>query len=274
MNGQPNQKVSVEDLLRLKREERPAPEFWSRFDRELRAKQLAALVEKRPWWYRLPAWSLNWRRYHLPLGATAALALTLVSLRDGGAGLSSASVREERATASSATVRPTENVAVSVTAPVAVERVVVAPAPVDLAPHAVAPSVAAVEPAAIHESGLDAVEATTSVPAGATEALSARFTGGKVIAALDAEQTLGRSLGAAREVKAPAVRGASFEPLAQMSSPTEVRRARYRSAMAMPVAKETVAQANDRLARNLSDERMNDTLRRFDAKADRLSLKF
>ena len=44
--------------------------------------------------------------------------------------------------------------------------------------------------------------------------------------------------------------------------------------MAMPVAKETVAQANDRLARNLSDERMNDTLRRFDAKADRLSLKF
>ena len=36
--------VSLEDLLRLKRAERPAPEFWVQFERELRAKQLAALV--------------------------------------------------------------------------------------------------------------------------------------------------------------------------------------------------------------------------------------
>ena len=43
MSGEPNQKVSLEDLLRLKREERPTSEYWSQFDRELRAKQLAAL---------------------------------------------------------------------------------------------------------------------------------------------------------------------------------------------------------------------------------------
>ena len=84
MSGEPKPKVTLEDLLRLKREERPAPEFWSRFDRELRAKQLAALVEKRPWWQGLPAWALNWRRFHLPLGATAVLAVTLVALRDSG----------------------------------------------------------------------------------------------------------------------------------------------------------------------------------------------
>ena len=42
--------VTLEDILRLKRNERPPAEFWTQFDRELRAKQLAALVEKRPWW--------------------------------------------------------------------------------------------------------------------------------------------------------------------------------------------------------------------------------
>ena len=75
MSGDPKPKVTLEDLLRLKRAERPAPEFWARFDRELRAKQLAALVEKRPWWQGLPEWALNWRLFHLPLGATAVLAL-------------------------------------------------------------------------------------------------------------------------------------------------------------------------------------------------------
>ena len=42
--------VSLEDLLRLKRAERPPAEFWQDFDRQLRAKQLAALVQSRPWW--------------------------------------------------------------------------------------------------------------------------------------------------------------------------------------------------------------------------------
>ena len=38
--------VSLEDLLRLKRAERPPESYWADFDRQLRAKQLAALVEK------------------------------------------------------------------------------------------------------------------------------------------------------------------------------------------------------------------------------------
>lgn len=80
----PNKRpVTVEDLLRLKRNEQPSAEFWAGFDQQLRAKQLTALVEKRPWWQRIqlrPA-SFAWRKYHLPLGAVAALAITLVSLR-------------------------------------------------------------------------------------------------------------------------------------------------------------------------------------------------
>jgi hypothetical protein len=75
-------KVSVEDLLRLKRSERPAPEFWTDFERTLRQKQLAALVEKRSWWHNLAADHIRVGRLGLPVGAAAILALTLVSVRD------------------------------------------------------------------------------------------------------------------------------------------------------------------------------------------------
>jgi len=72
-------KVTVEDLLRLKRAERPVPEFWSNFERELRQKQLTALLEKRPWWQEIPQFLA--RRAYLPVGATAILAFTLVSVK-------------------------------------------------------------------------------------------------------------------------------------------------------------------------------------------------
>lgn len=74
-----NSKVTLEDLLRLKRAERPNPEFWSRFESELRQKQLTALVKKRRWWHEVPM-LLN-RRVYLPVGATAIVAFTLVTVR-------------------------------------------------------------------------------------------------------------------------------------------------------------------------------------------------
>ncbi|MBI2814851.1 MAG: hypothetical protein HYX71_11265 [Opitutae bacterium] len=78
---QPDQrpKVTIEDLLRLKRAERPAAEFWANFEQELRQKQLTALLEKRPWWQGLP--QIFARRAYLPVGATAILAFTLVSVK-------------------------------------------------------------------------------------------------------------------------------------------------------------------------------------------------
>jgi hypothetical protein len=72
-------KVTLEDLLRLKRAERPPAEFWNRFEGELRQKQLAALLERRPWWQGVPHFLT--RRAYLPIGATAAIALTLVSVK-------------------------------------------------------------------------------------------------------------------------------------------------------------------------------------------------
>jgi len=71
--------ITVEELIRLKAAERPNPEFWARFERELRQKQLTALVRKRHWWHRVPT-LLNHRIY-VPVGATAAVAFTLLTVR-------------------------------------------------------------------------------------------------------------------------------------------------------------------------------------------------
>lgn len=77
-------RLTVEDLLHLKRSERPAPDFWNRFERELRAKQLAAIVEKRPWWItlRLPQAARYVSRFQIPAGVAAVLALSIVVVRE------------------------------------------------------------------------------------------------------------------------------------------------------------------------------------------------
>lgn len=72
-------KPTLEELLRLKRAERPTAEFWTRFETELRQKQLTALVAKRRWWHDLPV-LLN-RRVYAPAGAAAVVAFSLVAVR-------------------------------------------------------------------------------------------------------------------------------------------------------------------------------------------------
>src|SRR5262245_8086475 len=72
-------KITIEDLLRLKKVERPSADFWVTFERELRQKQLSALVEKRSGWRDIPRFFA--RRAYLPIGATAILAFTLASVK-------------------------------------------------------------------------------------------------------------------------------------------------------------------------------------------------
>jgi hypothetical protein len=78
-------KVTLEDLLKLKRAERPPAEFWATFEAELRAKQLAAIVVHRPWWNRASRLFAPFYRHSVSLGAVAALALAWVGVRyEGG----------------------------------------------------------------------------------------------------------------------------------------------------------------------------------------------
>ena len=74
--------VTIEDLLRLKRAERPGAEFWSQFDDALRAKQLAAIVERRPWWridFGVLAGGLS--RLRVPAGLAAVGVLSFVTVQ-------------------------------------------------------------------------------------------------------------------------------------------------------------------------------------------------
>ncbi len=86
----PASKPSLEALLRLKRAERPDEAFWSDFEVRMRQKQLAAIIEPKPWW--LGA-SLALRKFSFPAlavtsGAAALFAVTVVRndapFADGG----------------------------------------------------------------------------------------------------------------------------------------------------------------------------------------------
>ena len=76
MKRDTEQKITIEDLIRLKRAERPPVEFWASFEAEIRSKQLSAIVNKRPWWNGLSRAAAVFNRYQLPFGAAAALAIT------------------------------------------------------------------------------------------------------------------------------------------------------------------------------------------------------
>lgn len=74
---EPISRPTLEDLLRLKRAERPDAAFWSDFDQGLRQKQLAAIVEPKPWWLGL---SLIVRRFALPAGAVSGVSAAAAAL--------------------------------------------------------------------------------------------------------------------------------------------------------------------------------------------------
>lgn len=78
----PNSKVTLEDLFALKRAERPPEEFWSDFQREFHVRQRAAAIEPRRWWFVLPKLLVNFSRYQMPVGASAVLAVTFLSFRE------------------------------------------------------------------------------------------------------------------------------------------------------------------------------------------------
>lgn len=72
----------IEDLLRMKRAERPAADFWPKFEQEMRAKQLAAIMEPASRWLPLSRFVSQLGRFAVPAGVVAALALTLITVRE------------------------------------------------------------------------------------------------------------------------------------------------------------------------------------------------
>jgi hypothetical protein len=81
MKRDTERKITVEDLLRLKRAERPPAEFWATFESEIRAKQLSAIVSKRPWWDGFSRVFAVINRHQVAFGSAAALALAFAGFR-------------------------------------------------------------------------------------------------------------------------------------------------------------------------------------------------
>lgn len=74
-------KVSLEQLIQLKRSERPPTAFWEDFDRELHRRQLAALVAIEPWHVRAARALAVAARRLAPIGAGAtAVAFAVIAL--------------------------------------------------------------------------------------------------------------------------------------------------------------------------------------------------
>ena len=266
--------VTLEDLLRLKRAERPPAEFWNDFDRELRAKQLAAIIEPRPWWSPLIRVGSRLSHFQLPIGAVAILAVTLVTVREYGA-----------------------NEPVSVYTPaVAMQEPVVedvsrdwSDSMSDYTEYTLAAANEAVSApnysliAETQESSSSeqiALAARTAIVEAAEElsrepSPSARYIAANLAAAQEADPGLlddvfGRRFQHVRN--AQPIR----DPLSRVNAPAESRRSRL-LATALPViatSNDVGAITNDRIARRLSEERLYDTISRVGVKGDRVAIKF
>jgi hypothetical protein len=282
--------VTLEDLLRIKRAERPPAEFWASFEKSLRAKQLAAIVEKRPWWY-------SWRpvfRWSVPAGAVAAVAVTVLSLRSGGGLAEAPQTGREIATAIPVQSEPAslERVALQ-------PETAVAPASSFDAPRHAAEPVVVAAAESVQSSAPAAVVPAERTPSGALASVSEQISGVAVAsvqtspvsvttAATESEMRPGADFGAFferavahldegfRTMKQP-----SSEPLAQLTTPKDARRARLLAFGSSVDANSpmysnasNVLRSRERITSHLNDEALYDSIRRLGVKGNGVSIQF
>jgi hypothetical protein len=273
--------TTIEDLIRLKRAERPRAEFWAEFNQELRAKQLAALVQKHPWWQTLPSASFRvLTRFRLPLGAAAVVAATFYSIRDHRAPEVTPEVYPVASNVTPSTVSApleqssyaglSEAVHVAVALPAAVS--------VESRGSSVALTEAPESTLAVSTSEAPLVPIFAS---GETQTSDAEISSSPLLAVNLGSVTASGNTGSTHLLGArPGFesRGlptrAAIEPLQQMSSPGETRRARLMTAMVSMASMEASALTTARAASKIDEEDLYDQVQRFGARGDRLHVKF
>jgi hypothetical protein len=291
MKSDRNRPISIEDLLRLKCAERPPPEFWATFDQQLRAKQLAALVAKRPWWQRLPRVlpAFSRYRYHLPLGATAVLAITFITLHEFGSA--------PRATVRQPHVQPVPTAADSgVALKTSSARLATATVAQHVEPPVPVPSLiqSAIEPTSTSAAPAETLASAATAPGelarmipllGAPAAEPVNDTS-------PAARTIAENLAGVQTNEPLANRGllatthgfdagnvaarpaAAVEPLQQLTPPSDTRRSRILTAMVAMTSMDMSARVTERTASRIDEERLYERVRRFGAQGDRLNVKF
>lgn len=294
--------VTLEDLIRLKRTERPAAEFWTQFDRELRAKQLAALVEKRPWWRTISFSQVfaGMRRHHMLLGATAAVALAFFGVREyrspkaapvaNGAVVAMKTVAPVQAE----TVASSASSAVSSSASTAKNSTPV-PAPIRRE-SAVATSSGSVATGAATPA---AISSDTSINSSVADSRAGVELAGMIIAPISTDDSdsiasgthliasslaampaddsalTAQLLGSAHgfETRGVVARNRPVEPLAQLKVPTGSRRSNLITSATLVSTTGPVV-TGDHAARSLSDERLTESISRVNARGAGMLVKF
>jgi len=286
--------ITVEDLLRLKRAERPADSFWQQFDRELRAKQLAALVTKRPWWQRLPRFSPRLAQYRFPLGAAAAVAVTFVSVRNYSGDISVPDSASNPVAHTSSEVAFPGSGGTHAFNPANSSGATFAAASGEFSPafsEAALSSTASADAAVAAESRVNsdatiALELSRIVPLfGGTAAPqeselspSARNIAANLQVA-ELHESLGGGLltgssGRGFESRALPARAAMVDPLQQMTPPGEHRRARYLTAMISTPADESLDRTTARMAHRISGDELYEQVQRFGTRRGGFNVKF
>ena len=290
------EKVTIEDLLRLKRAERPSPEFWARFEKDLRAKQLAAIVEKRPWWHalHLPQAARVISRFQAPVGAAAVLALSFVVVSQYRTAMSPASiiVTESAVSASASPVAVIEPMVSRVDAaadvvasmPAGEASVIKAESGIDLTTAPVQTEIAMSPTASPSKSA----ELTAMIPwgVGPTEEdiLSTRLLNPSLQVTALSDMPVTSLLG---NVRVDDGRGSEARPQVAearpaampVSSPRELRRAKVLSGLVLADNAEggdyaKVIHGRDIAANDLNDAQLYDSVRRLGMGGDRFTLKF
>jgi hypothetical protein len=267
--------VTLEDLLRVKRAERPPAEFWDQFERGMRTKQLAAIVEPRPWWAPFIRVGARVARYQVPVGAAAILAITFVT------------IREYR----TAEIRPVYEPAIAVATPrnVSMSETTQTVSPVQ---NGNAEAVAMMVPetpvrssATLAATGDDAIDdsapvgvASHLVPAPGELTPSARYIAENFEAARAADPELDQML--VRPTRAVETRTSRTEPLARVNVPGESRRERLLGGATWLAASSTSSDSalrpDPHATRRLTERRLaeSDIVSRVDVAGSSVSLKF
>jgi hypothetical protein len=282
MKPESERPITIEDLLRMKRAERPPVEFWTEFDRKLRAKQLAALVEKRPWWQRLPGAFGSLRRYRMPLGACAIVGATVLSVRHYQTPsavmpmeAAPAPVVAAAASLGGAPEIPVDRIDQSERqSPISGPAVTVAQHEVPVA--STVPAIASDVATPSELSRMISLGGAAVEPDMEPQSPAARHIAANLAAVQAAEPVVTRGLlrgSTGFEARALPAKVA-IDPLQQMTPPSDTRRSRLLTAMVSTASLDTSARPTERAASRIAEERLYDQDTRFGARGDRFNVKF
>jgi hypothetical protein len=272
--------VTLEDLLRLKRAERPVAEFWSQFDEALRAKQLAAIVERRPWWrIEFRGLTAGLARLRVPVGLAAVAVLSFVTVQQFRAPTNLASEAPvDGAGVAAVSVSGGTEVAVTTTELNAVNAAVEAAGDAE---NAAAPALASSAGAAV--TSLSLADAATSSVLDQSDALATaglasnlRALRGSGFTGLDSTGVATLELGTLRS----STRAAPVEePLARVTAPTESRRERL-AALVAPASMKSLSSAGspdrvrERMISRLSEDELYNSVSRLGVERGGLRVSF